>query len=69
VSAQEYVSLVKQGKPEEYGKIRNDTFRTLATDKKFLDVVEEDSLIRVLCAFSWSTQGIATTFFLALQLQ
>ncbi|GJJ78861.1 cell cycle arrest protein BUB2 [Entomortierella parvispora] len=57
VSAQEYVSLVKQGKPEEYGKIRNDTFRTMATDKKFLDVVEEDSLIRVLCAFSWSTQA------------
>ncbi|CAO3568360.1 unnamed protein product [Mortierella alpina] len=57
ISAQEYVSLVKQGKPEEYGKIRNDTFRTLATDRKFLDVVVEESLIRVLCAFAWSTQG------------
>ncbi|KAG0093844.1 hypothetical protein BGZ92_001085 [Podila epicladia] len=57
VSAQEYVSLVKRGKPDEYGKIRNDTFRTLATDKKFLDVVDEDSLIRVLCAFAWSTQA------------
>ncbi|KAF9952224.1 hypothetical protein BGZ70_000692, partial [Mortierella alpina] len=57
ISAQEYVSLVKQGKPEEYGKIRNDTFRTLATDRKFLDVVVEDSLIRVLCAFAWSTQA------------
>ncbi|KAF8965522.1 hypothetical protein BGZ46_000574, partial [Entomortierella lignicola] len=45
------------GKPEEYGKIRNDTFRTLATDRKFTDVVEEDSLIRVLCAFAWSSQG------------
>ncbi|KAF9400014.1 hypothetical protein BGZ94_005558, partial [Podila epigama] len=59
VSAQEYVSLVKRGKPDEYGKIRNDTFRTLATDKKFLDVVDEDSLIRVLCAFAWSTQAIS----------
>ncbi|KAF9981428.1 hypothetical protein BGZ75_007296 [Mortierella antarctica] len=57
ISAQEYVSLVKQGKPEEYGKIRNDTFRTLATDRKFLDVVVEESLIRVLCAFAWSTQA------------
>ena len=57
MSAQEYVSLVKQGKPEEYGKIRNDTFRTLATDRKFRDVVVEESLIRVLCAFAWSTQG------------
>ncbi|KAF9950401.1 hypothetical protein BGZ72_007952 [Mortierella alpina] len=57
VSAQEYVSLVKQGKPEEYGKIRNDTFRTLATDRKFRDVVVEESLIRVLCAFAWSTQA------------
>ncbi|KAG0342017.1 hypothetical protein BG004_005783, partial [Podila humilis] len=55
----EYVSLVKRGKPDEYGKIRNDTFRTLATDKKFLDVVDEDSLIRVLCAFAWSTQAIS----------
>ncbi|KAF9567448.1 hypothetical protein EC968_003248 [Mortierella alpina] len=57
ISAQEYVSLVKQGKPDEYEKIRNDTFRTLATDRKFLDVVNEDSLIRVLCAFAWSTQA------------
>ncbi|KAF9900821.1 hypothetical protein EC991_006880, partial [Linnemannia zychae] len=44
-------------KPQEYSKIRNDTFRTLATDRKFLDVVEEESLIRVLCAFAWSTQA------------
>ncbi|KAF9129642.1 hypothetical protein BGW39_003966 [Mortierella sp. 14UC] len=57
VSAQEYISLVKQGKPQEYSKIRNDTFRTLATDRKFLEVVEEDSLIRVLCAFAWSSQA------------
>ncbi|KAK3827609.1 MAG: rab-GTPase-TBC domain-containing protein, partial [Benniella sp.] len=57
VSAQEYVSLVKRGKPEEYGKIRNDTFRTLATDQKYLDAVKEDSLIRVLCAFAWSNQA------------
>jgi len=57
VSAQEYVSLVKRGKPEEYAKIRNDTFRTLATDQKYLDAVKEDSLIRVLCAFAWSNQG------------
>ncbi|KAG0252974.1 hypothetical protein BG011_006626 [Mortierella polycephala] len=57
VSAQEYVSLVKRGKPEEYDKIRNDTFRTLATDRKFRDAVVEESLIRVLCAFSWNTQA------------
>ncbi|KAF8936297.1 hypothetical protein BGZ58_004362 [Dissophora ornata] len=57
VSAQEYVSLVKQGKPVEYGKIRNDTFRTMATDRNYTTVVEEDSLIRVLCAFAWSTQA------------
>ncbi|KAG0304532.1 hypothetical protein BGZ98_005418 [Dissophora globulifera] len=57
VSAQEYVSLVKQGKPQEYGKIRNDTFRTMATDRNYTTVVEEDSLIRVLCAFAWSTQA------------
>ncbi|KAF9167244.1 hypothetical protein DFQ26_005203 [Actinomortierella ambigua] len=56
VSAQEYISLVKMGKPEvngTYNKIRNDTFRTMATDKRFLDVVDEDRLIRVLCAFAW----------------
>lgn len=48
---------MKQGKPQEYGKIRNDTFRTMATDRNYTTVVEEDSLIRVLCAFAWSTQG------------
>ncbi|KAG0229871.1 hypothetical protein BGW41_002860 [Actinomortierella wolfii] len=61
VSAQEYISLVKMGKPEEngtYNKIRNDTFRTMATDKRFLDVVDEDRLIRVLCAFAWKMHAL-----------
>ncbi|KAF9973228.1 hypothetical protein BGZ73_003566 [Actinomortierella ambigua] len=70
VSAQEYISLVKMGKPEAngtYNKIRNDTFRTMATDKRFLDVVDEDRLIRVLCAFAWKMhapeqEGVSFTY-------
>ncbi|KAF9432580.1 hypothetical protein BGZ76_010594 [Entomortierella beljakovae] len=57
VSAQEYISLVKRGKPEEYSKIRDDTFRTMPTDRKFTDVVGEERITRVLCAFAWSTQA------------
>jgi cell cycle arrest protein BUB2 len=34
-----------------YSKIRNDTFRTLATDQEFLDKVGEEKLVRCLEAF------------------
>jgi cell cycle arrest protein BUB2 len=49
----EYVSLVRRGASTSYSKIRNDTFRTLATDPLFRRRVSEASLIRLLNAFQW----------------
>ncbi|CAG8680972.1 2283_t:CDS:2, partial [Scutellospora calospora] len=49
--------LPEEGKSCVYDKVRNDTFRTLATDKKFLERVNEDMLIRVLNAFVWKMKS------------
>lgn len=49
----DYVSLVRRGASSSYSKIRNDTFRTLATDPLFRRRVSEASLIRLLNAFQW----------------
>lgn len=40
-----------------FSKIRNDTFRTLATDKEFLDKVGEEKLVRCLEALVWRQLG------------
>lgn len=40
-----------------YNKIRNDSFRTLATDQEFLDKVGEEKLVRCLEAFVWRQLG------------
>ncbi|ORX62584.1 rab domain-containing cell division control protein, partial [Hesseltinella vesiculosa] len=53
VSATSYMSLVARGPSPMHEKIRNDAFRTLATDEQFLENVTEDMLIRVLNAFIW----------------
>ena len=37
--------------------VKNDTFRTLATDTDFKGRVREDMLIRLLEAFVWRSQG------------
>ncbi|KAF8477421.1 rab-GTPase-TBC domain-containing protein [Kalaharituber pfeilii] len=50
----EYLSLVRRGASPAYSKIRNDTFRTLATDPLFRRRVSEASLIRLLNAFAHS---------------
>ena len=57
VSAQEYISLVEKGPCPVYDKIKDDTFRTLATDKKFIAKVDEDVLSRVLNAFVWKMKA------------
>ncbi len=57
ISALEYITLVTKGPSSVYDKIKNDTFRTLATDKKFLQTVDENMLSRVLNAFAWKTKG------------
>ncbi|CCU76747.1 hypothetical protein BGHDH14_bgh03213 [Blumeria hordei DH14] len=48
-----YLALVHRGASPAYSKIRNDTFRTLATDPLFRRRVSEASLIRLLNAVSW----------------
>eukprot|EP00834_Sanchytrium_tribonematis_P000980 NODE_20_length_44879_cov_0.624654.p27 type:complete len:213 gc:universal NODE_20_length_44879_cov_0.624654:3593-2955(-) len=51
VSSKKYISLVQIGASDAYGKIKNDTHRTLKTDEQFKAVVDEHMLIRVLNAF------------------
>ncbi|EPQ31849.1 uncharacterized protein PFL1_00048 [Pseudozyma flocculosa PF-1] len=48
-----YLELVSKGKSPAHDKIRNDTFRTLATDQGFKERVKEEKLIRLLEAFVW----------------
>jgi cell cycle arrest protein BUB2 len=48
-----YLDLVGQGASPAYGKIRDDTFRTLTTDPLFRRRVSENSLTRVLNAVAW----------------
>lgn len=48
-----YLSLVAKGKSPSHEKIRNDTFRTLATDQGFKERVREEKLVRLLDAFVW----------------
>jgi cell cycle arrest protein BUB2 len=48
-----YLELIHRGPSPAYSKIRNDTFRTLATDPLFRRRVSEASLIRMLNAVAW----------------
>lgn len=59
VSAGEYLQYVAKGPSPMFEKVNNDTFRTLATDKKFLERVQESMLVRVLNAQVWKTQASA----------
>ncbi|KAJ3153468.1 hypothetical protein HDU89_000493 [Geranomyces variabilis] len=56
VSATEYLGLIERGPCANYEKIKNDTFRTLATDKTFLATVDESMLSRLLNAFVWKME-------------
>ncbi|KAF8813678.1 TBC-domain-containing protein [Phlegmacium glaucopus] len=53
LSAETYLRYVSRGPCQVREKIRNDTFRTLATDKGFKERVQEDMLVRLLDAFVW----------------
>ncbi|KAK9467822.1 rab-GTPase-TBC domain-containing protein [Lipomyces arxii] len=53
IQSQAYIALIHRGASPAYSKIRNDTFRTLATDILFQRRVSETSLIRVLNALAW----------------
>ncbi|ORY81962.1 TBC-domain-containing protein [Protomyces lactucae-debilis] len=52
-STDKYLELVERGASPAYQKIRNDTFRTLATDLGFKNRVSELALIRLLNAHAW----------------
>ncbi|KAI9347192.1 rab-GTPase-TBC domain-containing protein [Zopfochytrium polystomum] len=57
VSALEYITLVEKGRCDVYdSKIKNDTFRTLATDAQFVGRVDEGLLARLLNAFVWKVK-------------
>lgn len=53
LATDDYLSLIHRGASPAYSKIRNDTFRTLATDPLFRRRVSEASLIRLLNAVAW----------------
>ncbi|KAJ5807892.1 hypothetical protein N7474_009161 [Penicillium riverlandense] len=53
LSTDDYLALIHRGGSPAYTKIRNDTFRTLATDPLFKRRVTEASLIRLLNAVAW----------------
>ncbi|GAA5878376.1 hypothetical protein JCM16303_002753 [Sporobolomyces ruberrimus] len=53
LDADNYLHLVSREPSPMFSKIRNDTFRTLATDQEFLDKVGEEKLVRCLEAFVW----------------
>ncbi|KAK8861681.1 hypothetical protein IAR55_002504 [Kwoniella newhampshirensis] len=51
--SEDYLRWVGMGPSSDSHKIKNDTFRTLATDTQFKGKVKEDMLIRLLEAFVW----------------
>ncbi|EIW66443.1 hypothetical protein TREMEDRAFT_34771 [Tremella mesenterica DSM 1558] len=57
LQADEYLRYVAMGPSSVSTKIKNDTFRTLATDTQFKGKVKEDMLIRLLEAFVWKNHG------------
>ena len=40
--------------------VKNDTFRTLATDTTFKGKVQDDMILRLLEAFAWKHEGWAS---------
>ncbi|EIN08142.1 TBC-domain-containing protein [Punctularia strigosozonata HHB-11173 SS5] len=56
IPADLFLYYVGRGPCEVREKIRNDTFRTLATDRGFKERVREDMLVRLLDAFVWRSQ-------------
>ncbi|KIJ40942.1 hypothetical protein M422DRAFT_48953 [Sphaerobolus stellatus SS14] len=56
ISSDEFASYVSRGPCSVRDKIRNDTFRTLATDRGFKERVSEEMLVRLLEAFVWRNQ-------------
>ncbi|GAB1522775.1 CDC16 protein [Rhizoctonia solani] len=55
-----YIQYIARGASPDREKIRNDTFRTLATDMEFKSRVREDMLIRLLDAFVWRNHAFGS---------
>lgn len=53
VDGEEYLNLVRRGPCRLSEKIRNDTFRTFASNRVFTERVRESMLVRLLDAFVW----------------
>lgn len=53
LSPREYADIISKEPSQAIEKIRNDTFRTLATDVGFKQRVGEDRLVRLLDAVVW----------------
>ena len=53
LDGQDYINNVQLGACSLWEKIQNDVFRTLASDKMFKSVVQDECLSRVLNAFVW----------------
>ncbi|WVN87189.1 uncharacterized protein L203_102366 [Cryptococcus depauperatus CBS 7841] len=60
LQAEDYLRWVSMGPSSDSHKIKNDTFRTLATDTQFKGKVKEDMLIRLLEAFVWKITSSET---------
>ncbi|KAI4163868.1 MAG: hypothetical protein LQ342_002641 [Letrouitia transgressa] len=58
LSTDAYLELIRRGASPAYSKIRNDTFRTLATNPLFKRRVSEASIIRLLNAVAWKLHDI-----------
>ncbi|EFP89812.1 hypothetical protein PGT21_023153 [Puccinia graminis f. sp. tritici] len=54
-----YFDLANRPQSTWYPKIRNDTFRTLATDSSFKQRVHEDMLVRLLESFVWRSHDLS----------
>lgn len=51
VDAGAYISLLRKLKSDKYERIRDDSFRTFASDKHFLEAVPEVTIVRLLNSF------------------
>ncbi len=57
MNAKVYYDLTNRENSNMFSKIKNDSFRTLASDSTFLAQVREDDIVRLLEAFVWRQIG------------
>jgi cell cycle arrest protein BUB2 len=57
MNAKVYYDLTNRKTSNMFSKIKNDSFRTLASDSTFLGKVSEEDIVRLLEAFVWRQIG------------